>query len=545
MTSTLTDHAKAHGEVFTRRWVVDLMLDLAGYTPDVNISVLTAVEPSVGHGAFWIPMLERLVESVPRHRVAWSALRDALRGGDIQPESVQYCHARTVGVLAEAGCPKETAAWLADRWLRAGDFLLEELDVPADIVIGNPPYVRIENLPAELLSAYRAANPTMGGRADIFVGFYERGLDLLKPGGRLVYICADRWMRNAYGTGLRAKVVRGGYSMDDVIVMHDANAFDTEVSAYPAITLISRTPQGQARAARAGADFGPESAREYLEWRATRDDLLQRPDVEAAVMPSWHSTDGIWPDGSPAVQAWLEHLEDTLPLLENRADGTRLGIGVATGADKLYIRRDPLPDVEPSRLLPMVTPGCIKTGTFTWTGEHLVSPWDDHGVVPLSDYPKLRAYYEGFGEALRRRNVAGRSGSRWYRTIDRVNHALLERELLVMEDMKAQAHPVRVPAGYYPHHNLYWVVSDSWNLDALGGLLLSRVVEKQVEAYCVKMRGGTLRFQATVLRKVRSPRPQDIPADVLTALADAFCRRDREAATAAALRAYRLSELPA
>ena len=110
--------------------------------------------------------------------------------------------------------------------------------------LGNPPYIRIEDIPAELLKAYRAACPTMGGRADIFVGFYEHGLDLLAPGGRLGFICADRWMRNAYGRRLRKKILDGPYSVDCVLTMHDAAAFDTDVFAYPAVTVLSHGSQG-------------------------------------------------------------------------------------------------------------------------------------------------------------------------------------------------------------------------------------------------------------------------------------------------------------
>ena len=44
-----------HGAVFTRRWVVELILDLAGYTPDKDLGGMVAVEPSCGAGAFWFP----------------------------------------------------------------------------------------------------------------------------------------------------------------------------------------------------------------------------------------------------------------------------------------------------------------------------------------------------------------------------------------------------------------------------------------------------------------------------------------------------------
>lgn len=541
-TTLLTAEAKSRGEVFTRRWVVDLMLDLVDYTPGRDLRALTVVEPSVGSGAFWRPLLERLISSLPASP-RWADLANVLRGYDIEPANIDACRALTVGLLTGAGCPTETAEALARQWLRHQDFLLGTRDLKADLVIGNPPYIRIEELPAALLAEYRRVAPTMGGRADIFVGFYEHGLDLLKPEGQLAYICADRWMRNAYGHDLRATVIRG-FSVDDVIVMHDADAFESEVSAYPAITVLSRSSQGPAVVATAGAGFGPDQAVEYVEWRRSGALELETPDVQAAVMPSWHETAEVWPDGSPAVIAWLERLEETTPLLEDPSTGTRLGIGIATGADRIYIQRADV-DVEPDRLMPMVTPDAVRSGEFKFTGEHLVSPWTEQGLVSLAEYPRLASYYRGAAEQLQGRSVAKRSGPNWYRTIDRQNFALMERDLLVMQDMKAEASPVRVPAGYVPHHNLYWIVSSTWDLDALGGMLLSKVVERQVAAFCVKMRGGTLRFQAQVLRKVRVPHPRTIPDDVLEALAAAFRARDRQAATDAALRAFGIESLPA
>lgn len=53
----------AYGEVFTRRWVVEAILDLVGYTPDRNLGGMRLVEPSIGSGAFIVPIVERLIDS--------------------------------------------------------------------------------------------------------------------------------------------------------------------------------------------------------------------------------------------------------------------------------------------------------------------------------------------------------------------------------------------------------------------------------------------------------------------------------------------------
>lgn len=510
------------GEVFTRRWVVEMMLDLAGYTG--NVSTMRVIEPSIGGGAFVGPIVARLAAS----GAPWTSLYPSLRGFDLRPEHVQASKDIAREILVGAGCP--IADGLVDTWFAVEDFLLAELP-EADLVIGNPPYIRVENLDPKLLATYRHMCPTMSQRSDIFVGFFERGLDALKPGGRLVYICADRWMRNGYGRDLRAKVIRE-FAMDDVLVMHDADAFDSRVSAYPAIVNIRRGVQGQVSVATASETFADTAARRYLDWRATAAEGYDDADTKAARMEHWHTTSTVWPDGTPDELAWLARL-DSLPLIE--AAGVQLGIGIATGADKTYIAHDA--EVEPDRMVPMVTPKAIKGPTFIWSGEHLVSPWQGRSLVNIDDYPKLLAYYESHGEKLRGRNIAKRA-LRWWRTIDSFNPQLMERDLLVMQDMKRQAHPVRVPAGHYPHHGLTWFTSDEWNIDVLGGLLLSDPVERQVAAYCVRMRGGTLRFQPTVLRMVRIPKPTDVPPEIAHELAVAFKEHNRERASVAAWKVY-------
>ena len=55
------------GEVFTRRWVVDLILDLVGYTVDQDLASLRAIEPACGEGAFLGPIIDRLIASAERY----------------------------------------------------------------------------------------------------------------------------------------------------------------------------------------------------------------------------------------------------------------------------------------------------------------------------------------------------------------------------------------------------------------------------------------------------------------------------------------------
>ncbi|WP_433346655.1 Eco57I restriction-modification methylase domain-containing protein [Micromonospora sp. CA-111912] len=531
-----------HGEVFTRRWVVDLVLDLAGYTADRDLAASVAVEPACGGGAFLASMAARISASCRKHDRPLLDAKHALRAFDLLTPNVLASRRLVQGVLLEEGWSLAEAREVATAWVRQCDYLLDvELDEGVDFVMGNPPYVRLEDVPADRMLAYRAACPTMTGRSDLYVGFYERGLRSLKPGGVLAFICADRWMRNQYGRHLR-ELVTAGFSVEVLVEMHDVDAFEEQVAAYPAVTVLRRAHQGTAVVVETRRPFGPQDAPEILEWVADPDAAARANNrYEVASLPHWFSGSDSWPCGSPSRLALIETLNERFPALEDRATGTRVGIGVATGADSVFITTKA--DVEPRRLLPLSMVRDTTSGTLSWSGHYLVNPWDADGqLVDLEALPRLRAYYQRHAAALKRRHVAGKRPAHWYRTIDKVDQSLVERPKLLFPDMKTTIHPVLDEGSYYPHHNLYYIVSDEWDLRVLGGLLLSRVAQAFVEAYAVRMRGGTLRFQAQYLRRIRVPKPEAISATDRTALAAAFDRRDSRAATEVALRVYGIEE---
>ncbi len=528
-----------YGEVFTRPWVVEAILDLVGYTANRDLAKMRLVEPSVGSGAFLVPVVERLLTSARAHGTDLAELSGAIFGLDLQSEHVETSRASVVELLLAGGAAEGQATLLADGWIRTGDFLLDEIPGQVDFVVGNPPYIRTEDLDDAVEAEYRARWKTMRGRADIYVGFYERGLGLLAPGGKLGFICADRWMRNAYGKYLRGFVV-SGYSVESVWQMHDVDAFEVAVSAYPAITVLANTVQGSATFIDTIGSFDEESAREALGFTKSDADEGAGRGWEGTRLPSWFETADFWPAGSPRTIKLLERLQEDFPTLE--ADGTtRISIGVATGADKAYIMpRNADIDVEEDRLLPIVRADDIRAGHLKTPTHVMLNPWDDEGVlVDLKSYPRFAATL-GSHEAVARRFVAKRNPTTWHRTIDKVYPGLAAKPKLLLQDMKAQITPVFEPGGYYPHHNLYYLTSTSWDMEVLGGLLLSRIAEAFISAYGVKMRGGTLRFQAQYLRKIAVPKPDSIPADVADRLREAFRTSDRDAATRAAEEAYGL-----
>jgi adenine-specific DNA-methyltransferase len=533
-----------HGAVFTRRWVVELILDVAGYTSDRDLGRMVALEPSCGSGAFLIPMVERLAQSAQAHNRRLEDLGGALIAVDLLAGNVTASREAVITALVTAGATRRVAKLQADQWVSRGDFLLEPSPpCSADFVIGNPPYIRLEAVGAERSAAYRRACATMGGRADVYVGFYEHGLLALRDGGTLGFICADRWMRNAYGASLRA-MVGNSWAVETLISMTGVDAFEEEVDAYPAITVMSRRRQEHGPlVVETAPGFGFPEAQSVAEM-ASRDEVrhARGASYRAARLPGWFTGRSGWPNGSPDEIALIADLETRFPALEDPATRTRVGIGVATGADKVFVVKDKAV-AEAERLLPLALPRDISNGRVEWSGSYLVNPWDSAGLVGLDDWPRMAAHLRQHESLLAARHTA-KSG-RWYKTIDRVVEGLADRSKLYLPDFKEAIFPVLDEGETYPHHNLYWVTSEGWDIRVLGGLMLSDVANLFIEAYSVRMRGGYLRFQAQYLRRIRLPRLEDVSAARGRELAKAFDARDREAATRVGLRLYGLDSLPA
>jgi adenine-specific DNA-methyltransferase len=542
----LVPAAEPRGVVYTRPWVVDLILDLVGYRAGEDLAALYAVEPAAGEGAFLGPMARRLITSLEATGRRLADSREAICAYELDAEAA----ARAVGLVTRElrahGVSEREARTLAEGWVKVGDYLLASpKDRSADVVVGNPPYIRYDDLPEGALEAYRHLYPAMVGRCDIYVGFIEAGLRQLAQGGALGFICADRWMRSAYGTELR-RMVSSAFAVEAVIEMHDAPAFENEVAAYPAVIVIRRASQGQAVVASAGPDAGPLSDGGSLADTVTGLASGQVATVRgftATILDRWHRGAAPWPALEPRQLGLLQRLETRFAPLEDELTGTKISIGVATGADRVFVTTDP-DIVEPDRLLPLAMTADTRQGVLRWSGHYLVNPWTPGGaLVDLAAFPRLSAYLQRRQKELRARNIAHRHPRDWYRTIDKVHHILTTQPKLYFPDMKLTSNPVLDRGGTYPHHNLYYLTSRDWDLEVLGGLLLSRVAQLFIEAYCVKMRGGTLRFQAQYLRRIRVPDPASLPEAVSDRLRQAFRARDAEAATTAAIEAYGITDI--
>jgi type I restriction-modification system DNA methylase subunit len=190
-----------------------------------------------------------------------------------------------------------------------------------DVVIGNPPYERIQtmmgNAPqaVEFLKAnYRSA---ASGNFDIYVCFIERGLQLLKNDGHFGFICPHKFFQAEYGEPLR-KLLDEGKHVRHILSFGDLQIFP-QVSTYTCLLFLDKEPQPACRFVKV----------ESLDnWRATG----IAPEGE---FPAEHLAASEWNFALGAAAPLFERLSK---LRDKFADVTeRVFQGPITSADKVFL----------------------------------------------------------------------------------------------------------------------------------------------------------------------------------------------------------------
>ena len=507
-----------NAEVFTPPHVVSYML-AAIQTRRVRLLSHRdrILEPSAGDGAFVRPIVRQIAASFTETGLPWSdtSLDGSLRAFEVNPGLAAKLRAAVAEELSSAGCSPDRTAELVSLWIREEDFLGAELTSTFNVVVGNPPYVRYDAIPDGKVRAYQRDYSSFRGRCDLYVPFIQRSLSLLSPDGVFCFICSNRFAKNDYGLRLRA-FIAASYHVALYLNIEHADVFGKDVAAYPAILMVDRDR---------GAPTFAASVRDLSATPLSA--LAYGSSPVLARFPEWYAGDDPWFTTDVGAWNFARQMKRSIPLLADSAAGTRFGIGVATGNDAVFVRSGPERGIEPDCLLPLATGDDVRAGRVHGPSV-LVNPFrpDDSGKLRVpGERPGLDRYFERNRAALETRFVARKR--EWYRTIDRVSWALFKTPKILLPDIQSGGIVgLDATGSVYPHHNLYWIASKGWPLPVLAAILRSSFVTRQIRESSSEMRGGSIRYQAKNLERLRIPPVSSVKPQEAALLAAAYSRGD-------------------
>ena len=298
-----------------------------------------------------------------------------------------------------------------------------------DVVLTNPPYVR-----GELVSQQNGTlGPLYGnrhsGKADLLVYFYDRGLDLLKPGGALVFISSNKWLRADNGASLRQRLFTEAV-LHTIVDFGDRPVFG-KVMAYPMILVAQRKernhvgspgPVAFADMTKANPPYTNVGPLISQRLRPLPDDAIQNSDwivsdADCVRLCRKMEASGMRLDEFARKSGSLGHPGE---------GGDLLSTGIKTGCDAAFILNERTTQRmlrEDERSAQILRPLLRGSDVGRWTVSHscekliFATPEMDEGDI--RNYPPLVAHLSRFGAALRKRTDC--PGEKWW-ALRKVNY---------------------------------------------------------------------------------------------------------------------------
>ncbi|WP_103665010.1 Eco57I restriction-modification methylase domain-containing protein [Gracilimonas amylolytica] len=472
---------------------------------------LTICDPACGSGAFLNQALEFLIaehtyvdelqakllgESMVLPDVENQILERNLFGVDINEESVEIAKLSLWLRTAQKG-RKLTSL---NHNIKCGNSLIDDPEVAGDkafdweaefpsvfenggfdVVIGNPPYVKLETIKETSTDLEKQGYETFTKRGDLYAIFVEKGFDLLKPKGIYSYIMPNKWLQAGYGKPLREFFLTK--ELIQFIDFGDLQIFEG-ATTYPCI-FVARNDEPKdefdvAVLVSAGeADFNT-NVLSNLETFATKE-----------------FSGKTWVISSKRENELLEKLNKALVSLDEYVGGNA-NYGIKTGFTKGFM----ISEEEKNELIekdskakeiinPVLRGRDIKKWVAKPIEKYLISTFPAFSL-DIDDYPSVKEYLLKFGK--KRLEQSGEKGSRkkssgkWFETQDSIEYWELFHKPKIMYQ-KFQVSPCFI----YDEQGLYcndsmWIIPTEEK--SLLGILNSKMGWWLITKYCTQIRGG-------------------------------------------------------
>ena len=381
-----------------------------------------------------------------------------------------------------------------------------------DLVVANPPYVRQELLGSALKARLKKRYPAVyTGTADLYVYFYARALELLRPGGVAAFITSNKWLRAGYGEKLRQHLHTAA-AVQTLIDFGDLPVFGA--IAYPQIIVFRNAPPPAEHTVRAltVTDLGAvEQLSEVVQaeaWAQPRESLR---------------ADG-WTLVKPITRDLMKKIRlSGLPLKDYV--GGQIFVGLKTGLNQAFIIdrqiRDQLASEDPESLAVIhswLRGRDVKRWQIKADQQYIIAipssndkdaqmPWskansvDEAFEIFRDAYPSIWKYLQQYEGNLRKRSDQGKF---WWELRSCAYYWAFSQPKIIWPDIAKRCEFTLDHTNAYVDMTLFVIPTDDL---FLLGILNSSVVEWSVTHTSSTIQQGFLRFKNIYVSPIPIPTP--------------------------------------
>lgn len=474
---------------------------------DKKLKEIKIVDPACGSGAFLNKAVDVLFEihealhdsmyandnSLDQYFDSLESRRqiisDNIYGVDLNEESVEITKLSLFLKLATSGVVKKGFKLPnLDKNIKCGDSLIDDGNVVGDkafnwedefkdifnnggfdIVVGNPPYVRhqrIVNL-KQTLERYFVYN----GRADLYVYFFERGLNILKGDGYLSFICSNKFVNSDYGDNLRDFLIN--YSIINYIDYSSENLFKG-VSVDTSIITIKK-----------------EKPNDYHKIFVDKSYYFEQNRLSK----------NIWSIANPKELELRDKIKSNG--VELKEVIKEINKGLLTGYNKAFVidseRRKQLINEDPNAadiIKPLIVGKNVKKWNITYEDQYILYiPWE----FDIEKYPSIKKHMLQFKEGLSNRTEVKNGRINWWvlRRFAPDYYQDFNLPKIIYPEIADNLYATYSEEPYYMNNKCFMITSAKLDLKYLSALLSSKVLD-----FYFRLDGYTLKNNGIVLLKM-------------------------------------------
>ncbi|OAE13151.1 type II restriction endonuclease subunit M [Pseudomonas simiae] len=390
---------------------------------------IRVLDPAAGDGA----LLEALLKRMPADTLS----RVSVFGYDTDPDAVVRASSRLQRAFPGVSILIEEKDFLSHVLSLSGDADLfsdaRTKQMPFDLVIANPPYVRTQIMGAEQAQQL-AQSFGLTGRVDLYYPFLLGISRVLSEGGVTGIITSNRFMTTKSGQAVR-RALLSKFIIKHVWDLGDTKLFDAAV--LPAVLLAKGTKK-ELDPCVEGIVFSTiyESKETAVANLSSAFEALAMSDntivsvldgrnflVRHGLLDNGANAEGVWRISTESSDQWLATVDENTWNTFRRVGKIR--VGVKSTADKVFVRNDwsDLPGGRPELLRPLITRHCARQfkacvpSKAKYIKEIMYPHESTSGgrkAVDLSLYPVASRYLELHRDVLEARSYLIKAGRAWY-----------------------------------------------------------------------------------------------------------------------------------
>ena len=371
-----------------------------------------------------------------------------------------------------------------------------------DVVIGNPPYIQLQNDGGKLAKLYEGQNfKTFARTGDIYCLFYEKAHQLLREGGICNFITSNKWMRAGYGEAIRKFLIE--YTNPLILIDFTGIKIFETATVDVNILLYAKEKSTFNTLACIVKDKGLKELSLYISQHSL---YTQFRNINNWVILS---------DIEQRIKAKIEAIG--IPLKEWDIS---INYGIKTGFNDAFIingeKRAELIALDPKSaeiIRPILRGRDIKRYGYEFADIYIITTFPSL-KIDIELYPAVKQHLLSFGyDRLKQTGEKGarkKTNNKWFETQDSIGYwEDFSKQKIVYPDISEKLNFQIVEGEIYFNNTIYFITSKTENLDYLLKFLNSNLIDWYYKTLSVQLGEKAVRMFTIYVLNIPIPKNKD------------------------------------